>query len=100
MNAPTKPKAKKTIANSPAVPAHYELADAAAVRALMDGVATPDQQIRAFRWVVESAAGAYDFHYYASERDTAFALGRAFVGQQVVKMTKLNVGALRRVEDE
>ena len=90
---------KKTLATSPAVPALYELADAAAVRALMDGVATPEQQKRALKWIVETAAGTYEFHYYSGERDTAFALGRAFVGQQVVKMTKVNVGALRRANN-
>jgi len=91
-------KPKKTLVNSPAVPALYALADASAVRALMDGEATPEQQIRALRWIVEVAAGAYEFHYYGNERDTTFALGRAFVGQQIVKMTKLNIGALRRSE--
>ena len=100
MKEQPKPKPKKTLANSPAVPARYELADAAAIRALMDGTASPEQQKRALKWVVETAAGAYDFHYYPSDRDTAFALGRAFVGQQVVKMTKINVGALRRAENE
>ena len=87
---------KKTIANTPAVPAQYDLADAGAIQALMRGDATEDQQRRALKWIVESAAGCYDFHYYSSERDTAFALGRAFVGQQVVKMTKLNLSALRK----
>ena len=96
----TTPRPKKSLANSPAVPARYEIADAAAVRALMDGSASPDQQQRALRWIVEIAAGAYEFHYYEKERDTTFALGRAFVGQQIVKMTKLNIGAMRRAENE
>lgn len=86
---------KKTIANTPAVPAKYELADAGAIQALMRGDADEFQQKRALKWIVESAAGCYDFHYYEGERDTAFALGRAFVGQQIVKMTKLNLSALR-----
>ena len=91
--------AKKTLVQSPAVPAEYELADADAIQALIRGDANEDQQERALKWVVEQAAGTYQFHYYSSERDTAFALGRAFVGQQIVKMTKMNLSALRRVSN-
>ena len=47
-------------------------------------------------WLIEQAAGAYEFHYYPTDRDTAFSLGRAFVGQQVVKMLHLNISSLRR----
>lgn len=88
--------ATKTIAQTPAVPAKYELADAAAIQALVRGEADEYQQKRALQWMVDVACGTYDFHYYPSERDTAFALGRAFVGQQIVKMTRLNVSAMRR----
>ena len=87
---------KKTIAQSPAVPAEWELADADAIQALMRGDADEGQQQRAVKWIVEQAAGTYQFHYYAGDRDTAFALGRAFVGQQIVKMTKMNLSVLRR----
>jgi len=90
---------KKTLANTPAVPASYETADVAAIQALVRGEATPDQQQRALKWVIECGAGAYGFHYYESERDTAFALGRAFVGQQVIKLTRLNLHSLRRNEN-
>lgn len=87
---------KKTLANTPAVPAAYETADVAAIQAMVRGEADPAQQQRAIKWIIESGAGAYDFHYYESERHTAFALGRAFVGQQVVKLTRLNLQSLRR----
>jgi len=33
-------------------------------------------------------------------RDTDFALGRAFVGRQLVKLTKLDLGKLRKIEGE
>lgn len=90
---------KKSIATTPIVPADYELADADAVQAIMRGEADEQQQKRFLTWVVEQAAGTYQFHYYGNERDTAFALGRAFVGQQIVKMTKLNLSALRRAKN-
>ena len=90
---------KKTLVNSPAVPAEYALADATAIQAMATGNADPDQQVRALKWIVEKAAGVYEFHYYESVHDTAFALGKCFVGQQVAKMTKMNLSALRRAEN-
>lgn len=76
-----------------------DLADATAVRALADGNADAEQQKRALRWIVEQASGTYSFNYFPSERDTAFALGRCFVGQQIVGLLKLNLGALRRASE-
>ena len=90
---------KKTIAETPAVPAEYEVADVAAIQALIRGEADPEQQKRALKWIIERGACTYDFHYYENERHTAFALGRAFVGQQVVKLTRLNLHSLRRNEN-
>jgi hypothetical protein len=95
--ATEKPK-PVTRAIGPHVPPPYELADASALQAMQRGEATPDQQARALKWLIERAAGAYEFNYYPSDRDTAFALGRAFVGQQVVKLLKVNVSSLRRLE--
>lgn len=83
----------------PHMPAEYELADVSAVQAIHTGTATADQQARALKWIIEIAAGTYDAHFYPDARLTDFALGRAFVGQQIVKMLRLNVSALRRNED-
>ena len=81
-------------------PVAYEVADIGAVQGLLAGTASPEQQRRALRWVIEVACGTYDFHYQpGSERDTAFGLGRAFVGQQIVKLTKLNLSSIRRNEN-
>lgn len=92
-----KPKASKQVLATHLPPA--ELADAASLRALANGVADSHQQQRALKWIIEQAAGTYAFNFYPSERDTAFALGRAFVGQQIVGLLKLNVGALRRANE-
>ena len=89
-------KAASTLAAGPFVPAQWEDADVLSLQALARGEASESQQKRALQWLIERASGTYEFHYYPSERDTAFALGRAFVGQQVVKMLKLNLLALRR----
>jgi len=90
---------KLTLADAPHSPAAYDVADAAAMQAIADGIADEHQQRRALKWLIEAAAITYEFHYYPSERDTAFALGRAFVGQQIVKMLKLNVSKMRRDEN-
>ncbi len=97
MEQPRKPK---TRAHGPHMPAPYDIADASAIQALMRGEADAYQQQRALKWIIEQAAGTYEFQYYPSERDTAFALGRGFVGQQVIKLSKLNTQSLRRPEDE
>jgi hypothetical protein len=91
--------AKEALALGPHMPAGYELADVSAVQALQEGTATADQQKRALRWMIERAAATYEAHFYPDERLTVFALGRAFVGQQLVKMLRLNVSTLRKVED-
>lgn len=91
-------KAATPLAKGPFVPAEYESADASAFQALQRGDATPDQQKRALDWLITKGAGAYQFHYYPSDRDTAFALGRGFVGQQIVKLLALNLMTLRRAD--
>jgi len=88
-----------TRAIGPHVPAPYELADASAIQALHRGDASADQQQRALKWLIERAAGAYEFQFYPSDRETAFALGRGFVGQQIVKLLKLDLSTLRRAEN-
>lgn len=88
--------AKATLAQGPHIPPQYDLADVNAIQALHRGDANPDQQQRALKWIIERAAGTYEFHFYPGDRETAFALGRAFPGQQLVKLLKLDVSSLRR----
>jgi hypothetical protein len=57
-----------------------------AIKALNAGNANESQQRMALRWIIEMAAGTYDQPYRPGAPDeTAFACGRMFVGQQVVK---------------
>lgn len=98
---PRKPARTALAENAPWMPAWYELADASALQALVAGEANPDQQKRAVKWLIERAAGTYDMSYRPGpegDRDTAFAEGRRFVGQQVVKLLRLNVSKLAREE--
>lgn len=79
-------------------PTEYDIADVSAVQALANGNASPEQQRRALAWIVEMAAGYYDLSFRPGvdgQRDTDFAEGKRFVGAQVVKLTKLNIAALK-----
>ena len=79
--------------NAPWLPCSWDIADVAAIQALQRGDASADQQRRALAWIINSACATYDLSYRPGgqdgDRDTAFALGRAFVGQQIVKVMKL-----------
>lgn len=75
-------------------PVPYEAADITAMQAIATGDADRDQQQRAMKWIIEDAAQTYGLSYRPeSERDTAFAEGRRFVGLSVVKLLKLNASA-------
>lgn len=97
---PDAPRRKKPLADSSVwLPVPYELADASALQALQTGTADAGQQRRALDWIINQAAATYEMPYRPeSARDTDFMLGRVFVGQQIVKMLKLAVGAMRRRE--
>ena len=83
--------------HAPWLPPARELADISAIQALARGEADLHQQQRAFKWIIEVAAGTYQPSYRSdSERDTCFAEGRRFVGLELVTMLKLNVSSLRR----
>ena len=95
---------KSPVSPQPWKPAGYELADAAAIQALMRGDASAEQQRRAMKWIIEKAAGTYDQSFYPGgddgRRNTDFAEGRRFVGNSIVKLSKVNVSSLRRKESE
>lgn len=93
-----KPDRQAVAEHAPWKPPAYEDADATALQALARGTANPDQQKRVLDWIVTKACGTYDFPYRpgGEDRDTNIALGRMFVGQQIVKLLKIKIGLLRR----
>lgn len=61
----------------------------------MAGRASEDQQRRAMTFIVHQLCGTYDLSYRpTSDRDTAFAEGKRFVGLQMVKFSRINIAAL------
>lgn len=82
--------------SAPWFPSPYELADVNAVKGLAAGTASPEQQQRALKWLIENACATYELSYRpTSDRDTSFAEGRRFVGLQIVKMLHINTSALK-----
>jgi hypothetical protein len=80
----------KKPASQPWHPAPYDEAITGAIKALNSGTANEGQQQRALKWIIEAVSGTYDLSYRPdSDRDTAFAEGKRFVGNQIVKQLKL-----------
>lgn len=83
--------------HAPWKPVAWDEKAAGAIQAFARGEASPHQQKLAYLFIIERLAGTYEAHYYPGPegaRDTDFALGRAFVGQQLVKLTKVHIQAL------
>ena len=106
MIRPDKPKSASTStatvhagSSNPVQVADYVAADIAAVQAVARGDATPEMQIRALRWIVEAVADTYGLSFRVDPYATAFAEGKRHVGLQIVKATRLNISALRAVEE-
>jgi hypothetical protein len=67
-----------------------------AIQAVAAGIASPDQQKLFMRWLIEVGCGTYNLPYFPdNERDSVFATGKAFVGQQLVRQIKLKVGQIK-----
>lgn len=77
-----------------------ELADAHALRAMHEGTASTEQQQRAMRWILTHACDVGGMPYWPTDRDTAFACGRLFVGKQIGRLLTMDLSTLRRAADE
>ncbi len=79
-------------------PAPFNVNDVTAVQALAAGTANDGQQKHALDWILRKACGLSEWPYRDSERETCIALGRQFVGQQIMGVVRVNVSALRQRE--
>jgi hypothetical protein len=83
-------------------PAEYTSKQIAAFQDLAGGKATAEQQGMVLDWLVNNASGLYEEHFFEGSRETDYALGKAYVGRQVVKMVnfpKNALNALRQKEE-
>lgn len=71
-----------------------------ALRSLEEGNADPYSQRLALSAVLKICR-TYDCHFVPnSDRETAFLEGRGFVGQQILKVLRLDPNALRAMKEE
>lgn len=76
-------------------PPDYDKVDIVALQSVLRGEATPEQQRRALDWIITFAAATYDMSARPGDTHaTYFAEGRRFVGNAIIKLTKLKTGAL------
>ena len=81
---------------SPYDPADYESHHAGAVQALIRGDCPEHLQKEFIRWLIEDCCATYDQSYWGSHtHDTAFAEGKRFCGNTVIKLSKLDPTKLR-----
>ena len=80
-------------------PAKFTSSDVSAIQALLAGTANDGQQKHALNWILDSACVLPLWPYRADQRETDIALGRQFVGQQIVGLLSINISALRQREE-
>ena len=73
----------------------YDPAEVGAIQALERGDCDEHQQKRALQFIIEKACATYDQSYNGDPYDTAFAEGRRFAGNTIVKMLKLDPSKVR-----
>ena len=94
-------RAPKVHRPEPWKPAEWDVEDGYAIQAVMMGRASEAQQRRAMQFIVHSLCATYDLSYRpSSDRDTAFAEGKRFVGLQLVKFANLNIARVRGKQTE
>ena len=87
-------------ASAPWLPISYDgkKADVAALQAMRRGEANADQQVRALEFILETICDRNGMSFRPGpdgDRETAFAEGRRFVGNQIVKLTKLPLSKVK-----
>ena len=74
---------------APWVPERFTNAEANAIKQMIRGEASQDQQITAVEFIVRKICGYNELGYYPSERDTAFAMGKRFVASEIIKFASI-----------
>jgi len=80
-------------------PGKVTVAVAGAIKAMHAGTAEPHQQQLALQWIIREAAAKAYFPYHPGDRDTAFALGRLFVADQIIGLFNADLSSIRRAEN-
>lgn len=81
------------------MPAGFGYAEAVAMQALYNGTADAPQQKIAMKWILEGACALPQWPYKESQRETDVALGRHWVGHQIMALVKVNLSQLKNREE-
>lgn len=83
--------------NAPWKPSPYGIEEVGALQALLRGDAKEHQQKAALDYIIVTLSGYTDepFRPGANDRETNYALGRAYVGRQIVKLLKINTAIFK-----
>lgn len=75
-------------------PPTYKASQVYALQALAKGEANAHQQKQALDWIIDQASNRWDQPYFGDDEGgstaTAFACGRMFVGQQIIKLVNMS----------
>lgn len=72
-----------------------------ALKALQSGEANKDQQQIALDFIIKRLCSTYDMTYFPdSSRDSDFAEGKRWVGNQIIKLLKLTGEEIQQVLDK
>ena len=71
-----------------------------AIRSLEEGTADPYLQRLALATILKKLSRVYDVHFVPGEPDVSnFLAGRGFVGQEIMKLLRLDAAALREMKE-
>ncbi len=88
----------------PWLPADYRYSDVVAIQAVYAGTADPAQQRAALDWIINQAAETYGEPFRSDAdggaRDTDYALGKAKVGREIVKMINYSPKLLAQMREK
>jgi len=89
---------QKPNASAPWMPVKYRKADVSALQAMRRGEANADQQTRAMEFILNTVCDRNGMSFRPGpdgDRETAFAEGRRFVGNQIVKLTNIPLSKIK-----
>ncbi len=76
-------------------PQKWKKHEVAAIQAVHAGKATEDQQKAAMKYIIEGLGMVGQPVWFPDERETSYANGRQYVGLQLIKLIKLNLGVFK-----
>ncbi len=69
-----------------------------ALKSVWEGKANEDQQVMAISFILDELCGRAGNQFFNTERETTFALGKKFVGDQIVGAIKAKLGKIQEAK--